>query len=122
MKVVPMIHVPDVRAAAQWYAGIGFRIERVEERDRDGQMNWALLSFGETCLMLDSGGEPSAAPRREVDLYVEIRDLDRFYLGLKDRVETVEPPHDTFCGMREFIIRDPNRFWMTFAEPQPAPN
>jgi hypothetical protein len=25
--------------------------------------------------------------------------------------------HDAFYGMREFIIRDLNRFWMTFGEP-----
>ncbi|HET9864440.1 MAG TPA: VOC family protein [Steroidobacteraceae bacterium] len=120
MKVVPMIHVPDVRATARWYEEIGFRIERVEENQ--GTLDRALLSFGETQIVLDAGGRPSNAPRREVDLYVETRDVDRLYLGLKDRVEIVEPPHDTFAGMREFIIRDPNRFWMTFGEPQPAPN
>ena len=28
----------------------------------------------------------------------------------------VEGLHDTFYGMREFIIRDVNRFWLTFAQ------
>ena len=27
-----------------------------------------------------------------------------------------ETPHDTFYGMREIIIRDLNRFWLTFGE------
>jgi len=36
---------------------------------------------------------------------------------LKDRVEVVEGPHDTFYGMREFIIRDINRLWITFGQP-----
>jgi len=29
----------------------------------------------------------------------------------------VEGLHDTFYGMREFIIRDLNRFWITFGQP-----
>ncbi len=32
------------------------------------------------------------------------------------RVEVVEKPHDTFYGMREVIIQDVNRFWITFGE------
>ncbi len=30
--------------------------------------------------------------------------------------EVVKGLHDTFYGAREFIIRDLNRFWMTFAQ------
>lgn len=39
------------------------------------------------------------------------------YATLKDRVDVIERPHNTFYGMREFIIRDCNRFWLTFGEP-----
>jgi len=114
-KVVPMIHVPDVRAAAGWYESIGFTVVRTNEED--GEMNWALLSFGSSELMFNEGGEPSARHRREVDLYVHVDDVDDLYLRLKDRVEVVEEPHDTLYGMRELIIRDLNRFWMTFGQP-----
>jgi hypothetical protein len=31
-------------------------------------------------------------------------------------VDVVEVPHDTFYGMRELIIRDLNRFWITFGQ------
>jgi hypothetical protein len=34
------------------------------------------------------------------------------------RVEVVDGRHDTFYGNREFIIRDLNRFWVTFGEPE----
>ena len=113
-KVVPMIHVPDVRAAAGWYESIGFTVIRTNEED--GEMNWALLSFGSSELMFNEGGEPSTRHRREVDLYVHVNDVDDLYLRLKDRVEVVEEPHDTFYGMRELIIRDLNRFWVTFGQ------
>ena len=117
-RVVPMIHVPNVRATAEWYASIGFQIRRVNEPD--GQMDWAALSFGSTEFMLSEGGLPSSSYRREVDLYVHTDDVQALYDRLKARVDVVEHLHDTFYGMREFIIRDPNRFWITFGQPTEA--
>jgi len=116
-RVVPMIHVPDVRATAEWYRTIGFTLEGTNEDD--GEMNWASLSFGSAEVMLNAGGQPSSSPRREVDLYVHVDDIAEFHERLKGRVEVVEAPHETFYGMREFIIRDPNRSWITFDQPVP---
>ena len=110
-----MIYVPDVRAAADWYVSIGFELKRVNEED--GEMNWALLSLGNSDVMFDAGGKASGAGRREVDLYVHSEDVNGLYARLKDRVEVVEGLHDTFYGMREFIVRDLNRFWITFGQP-----
>ena len=114
-KVVPMIHVPDVRATMEWYASIGFNVVRCNQED--GQVDWALLTFGNSELMLSLGGKRSTAFRREVDLYTHVDDVDGLFLRLKDKVEVVEEPHDTFYGMREFVIRDLNRFWITFGQP-----
>jgi len=114
-KVVPMIHVPDVRAAVEWYTAIGFTVTRTHD-DGEG-LSFALLSFGSSELMFNEGGQPSTRDRREVDLYVYADDVDELYRRLQDRVEVVEGLHDTFYGMREFIIRDLNRFWMTFGQP-----
>src|SRR5712691_4505825 len=114
-KVVPMIHVPDVRAAVEWYTAIGFTVTRTHD-DGEG-LSFALLSFGSSELMFNEGGQPSTRDRREVDLYIHSDDVDELYRRLKDRVEVVEGLHDTFYGMREFIIRDLNRFWMTFGQP-----
>jgi len=66
--------------------------------------------------MFSSGGQPSQQRRREVDLYVYADNVDDLYRSLKDRVEIIEGPHDTFYRMREFIIRDLNRFWVTFGQ------
>ena len=62
--VVPMIHVPSVRATIEWYESN--RLRRGRDSRRGG------------------GG----------------------------RIE----PHDMFYGMRELIIRDINRFWITFGK------
>src|SRR5258705_12493054 len=66
--------------------------------------------------MFNQGGRPSSQKRREVDLYVYTDHVDDLYGRLKDQVDVVEGPHDTFYGMRELIIRDLNRFWITFGQ------
>jgi uncharacterized glyoxalase superfamily protein PhnB len=117
-RVTPMIHVPDVRAAAEWYRSIGFEIVRTN--GEDDAMDWAMLAFGSTHVMLSEGGRPSSEFRREVDLYVETDDVAAAWERLKNEVEVVEALHDTFYGMREFIVRDLNRFWITFGQRVPG--
>jgi uncharacterized glyoxalase superfamily protein PhnB len=113
--VVPMIHVPDVSATVDWYTSIGFQLLRVNKED--GEVNWAKMSFGNSEVMFQSGGKPSTAHRREVDLYILTDNVDDLHRYLKDRVQIVENLHDTFYGMRELITRDINGFWVTFGQP-----
>lgn len=114
-KAVPMIHVPDVRATVEWYQSIGFTVIDTYGDDGD-DLSFALLSFGRSLVMFNEGGNSSTSVRRELDLYVYSDHVDDLYQSLKDRVDVVEGPHDTFYGMREFIFRDVNRFWITFGQ------
>lgn len=118
-KIVPMIHVPDVATTIAWYQAVGFAVVRTHEAC-EGEIDWALLSLGGSEVMFSAGGQPSTAERREIDLYVHAHGIDALHMRLKDRVEVVEEPHDTFYGMREFVIRDINRFWITFGQAVPA--
>src|ERR1700748_300659 len=102
-KLVPMIHVPDVKATADWYASIGFQL--VNTASDGDEVNWALLRWGDGDLMLNSGGGRSDVFRREVDLYLHVDDVDGTFAALAGKAEIVEEPHDTFYGQREFIIR-----------------
>jgi uncharacterized glyoxalase superfamily protein PhnB len=115
-KVVPMIHVPNVRATVDWYQDIGFTVIDTYSDDGEG-LSFAMVSFGSSEVMFSEGGQSSSSERREVDLYVYSDNVDDLYERLKDRVEVVEGLHDTFYGMREFIIRDLNRFWITYGQP-----
>lgn len=112
--VTPMIHVPDVRATAVWYGDIGFTL--LATHPDEGELDWALLVFGDGRVMLSKGGRPSAAARREVDLYVHTDELAALAQRLRPRVEVIEDVHETEYGMRELIIRDLNGFWVTFGE------
>ncbi len=115
----PMIHVPDVRLTTQWYEAIGFTVLETYGDGGEG-LSFAILSAGNTRLMLNQGGRPSTAERREVDLYVDAADVDQLFSTLRHRAEVVEEVHDTDYGMREFIIRDPNGFWITFGQDRPT--
>ena len=110
-----MIHVQDVRATIEWYSEIGFKL--IRQNVEDAEINWAKLSYGDSEVMVDSGGKPSTDHRREVDLYVLTDGVDDLYQPLKDRVQVVVDLYDAFYGMREFIIRDINGFWITFGQP-----
>jgi uncharacterized glyoxalase superfamily protein PhnB len=116
-RIVPMIHVADVNSTAKWYASIGFELRNVNRECDDGEIDWALLRLGQGEIMLSLGGHPSSAPRREFDLYIHVHDIDRLRGRLEGKAEIVEDLHDTFYGMREFIIRDCNGFWITFGQP-----
>jgi catechol 2,3-dioxygenase-like lactoylglutathione lyase family enzyme len=114
-KIVPMIHVSDVKATVDWYTSIGFKL--VRKNEEDGKMNWALLLFGRSEVMFDSGGKPSTGDRREVDLYIHTDDVEHLRSHVNGRAQVVEDVHDTFYKMRELIIRDCNGFWITFGQP-----
>jgi catechol 2,3-dioxygenase-like lactoylglutathione lyase family enzyme len=113
-RVAPMIHVPDVRAAVAWYTDLGFRV--IETHSDEGELDWAMLGCGDGVLLFNAGGQASSARRREVDLYVDTKGVAALAERLRGRVEMVEDLHETFYGMREFIIRDLNGFWVTFGE------
>jgi catechol 2,3-dioxygenase-like lactoylglutathione lyase family enzyme len=110
-----MIHVPDVAATVDWYRDIGFTVVETYGNDGEG-LSFAILAFGGSQVMFNQGGRASTQRRREVDLYVYTDDVDEVYDRLRDRVDVVESLHDTFYGMRELIIRDLNRFWITFGQ------
>lgn len=129
-RMTPMIHVPDVRKTALWYEAIGFALVSWHVCDappvssgsppEGAGLDWALLRWDRDELMLNVGGVVSTATRREVDLYIYLGpdvSVDALFDDLRVRTDIVEPPHDTFHGARQLIIRDLNGFWITFAEP-----
>lgn len=115
-QVVPMFHVPDafVRATVEWYQSIGFTV--LNTFADDGEMTWALLSYGNSRVMITGGGRSSTDDRRDVDLYIHTDNVECLYSDLKDRVEIRLSLENTFYGSREFVVRDPNRFWLTFGQ------
>jgi hypothetical protein len=129
-RLDPMMRVPDVRAAVDWYRSIGFELQGQYEIDSDSA--WAGLSLGGCFLMLVPSGTTSA--KREVSFWFKTDRVDDLYQLLKrrqlERASTVlagaspEIPearftadlHDTFYGQREFSIVDLNGYELNFAQ------
>lgn len=114
IRMTPMVHVPDVGATAAWYAELGFTVDRMESDGRETV--WARLTLGDSAVMLNCGGRAAEHDRRDVDLYVEVDDIDAWRGRLPAHVEVIQELYVAYHGMKEFIVRDPNGFWITFGQ------
>lgn len=125
-KGVPMIYVPDVRRALEWYASIGFtEIARYED---DGVVNFGMVAFGKAEVMLNMYG---GTGKHDVSLWFYTDKVDSVYQQLKarqlaaaqaslagesttDGIEFEQDIEDMFYGARQFCVRDLNGYQLYF--------
>lgn len=112
--VTPMLHVPDVAATADWYARLGFTVEDVVSDGNEAV--WARLRLGDNVVMLSCGGRPAEHDRRDADLYIGVDDVAAWRAQMPADIDLVRDLYDAYHGMREFIVREPNGFWITFGQ------
>jgi ankyrin repeat protein/uncharacterized glyoxalase superfamily protein PhnB len=128
-KGVPMICVPDVARALDWYASIGFK--EIARYDDDGIVNFGMVSFGGAELMLNVHGK---AGTHDVSLWFYTDQIDRLYQQLKLRqldtaraalagesggeqgIVFAQDLEEMFYGARQFAIRDPNGYELYFIQ------
>jgi ankyrin repeat protein len=126
----PMINVPDVAQALEWYKSIGFK--EIARNEEDGRADWGLLSFGKADLMLSMNGKPGM---HDVSLWFYTNQVDSLYQLLKSRqletaqaalagqspehqgIEFVQHIYNPFYGGREFGVRDLNGYSLFFRQP-----
>ncbi len=126
-KGVPMIYVPDVARALDWYVSIGFK--ELNRFDDDGVVNFGIVSFGNAELMLNMHGKPG---QHDVSLWFYTDQVDALYEVLKSRrivaaraeldgtasdqtgIEFEQDIEDMFYGARQFGIRDLNGYQLYF--------
>lgn len=108
-RLVPMLDVEDVEATLQWYEAIGFT---VRGRHED---NWGWLSYGPAQLMLS---KQARREKRDVTLWFYTKQIEELYRLLRAQpVEFTESLYEAFYGARQFGIRDPNGYVLTFIQP-----
>jgi uncharacterized glyoxalase superfamily protein PhnB len=108
-RLVPMLPVKNMPASVEFYRKLGFGVER-----RNDEWGWAMLCFDECRLMVDQsihlhGGAPSQAV-----LYLYPADIAAYHRQLQKNGLAVPELEDTFYGMTEFRLDDPdgNRLWI----------
>jgi ankyrin repeat protein/uncharacterized glyoxalase superfamily protein PhnB len=122
-KCVPMIYVPDVAAALDWYASIGFK--EIARYADNGLVNFGMVSFGKAEIMLNMHGKRG---EHDVSLWFYTDKVDELYQLLKSRqidaastggnegIDFIEHINDTFYGARQFGIRDLNGYILYFIQ------
>jgi uncharacterized glyoxalase superfamily protein PhnB len=128
-KIVPMLAVPDVAQALDWYTSIGFK--EVARYEDDGLVNFGMVSFGGAELMLTMHGQRG---RHDVTLWFYTNQVDALYQLLKSRqmaaaqasltgeaaaehaIEFEQDIEDMFYGARQFCVRDLNGYSLYFIQ------
>jgi hypothetical protein len=126
-KGVPMIYVPDVARALEWYTSIGFK--EIARFGDDGVVNFGMVSFGQAELMLNMHGKKG---RHDASLWFYTDRVDELYQLLKARqidaaraslsgepgdregIQFDQDIEDMFYGARQFCIRDLNGYELYF--------
>ena len=112
MSVIPS---RDVDATARYYIEVlGFR-EASFFRDGDGPAYFAILDFGEVTLAIQTLTDFS--PHEGTVAYIYVDDAD----ALARRIEGAggrlrHAPHETFYGMLEFDLTDPEGHVIAFGQ------
>jgi len=103
----PVLHVPDVEAAARYYRDVlGFTSDF-------GDQDYAVVWRDNSAIhFVKSDRIPSG-----VHLFQWVRDVDACYKEIRERgAEITVEPGDRPCGVRDFNIRDPNGVSIIFGQ------
>ncbi len=121
-KVAPMLLVEGVERGIRFYCEVlGGRLAAVYPEQPPPE--WASLELDGVELTLWEKGAARAEHRgleipenpASTILYFYVDDVDALYEQVKEVAEVLMAPVDQFYGMREFTIRDPFGFILTFA-------
>jgi len=122
-KVAPMLLVEDVDRVVRFYREVsGAKLSA--SLPETPPFEWASLELGEVELMF---WDKEAARKEYPGLvipenpasfiaYIYVDDVDVLYERVKGMAEVLMAPVDQFYGIREFTIRDPFGFILTFAQ------
>ncbi len=130
---VPMLLVYDVPIALAFYRDIlGFAVVRHSPPFDDAKDNfgWALLRLNDIELMLNNMYENNIRPaqpdvvraqmHRDTAIFFSCRDVDAAYAYLKEKGIAARGPVDTYYGMRQLQVSDPDGYSIVFQWPVEA--
>jgi uncharacterized glyoxalase superfamily protein PhnB len=115
-NLVPMLQTLDIERTAAWYESVlGFR--------RQGQQGglWCRLWRDGVSIMFMTNahlGHPHATATQ----YISVDDVDALWEGIKKHCQAEWGPEDMPYGLREFAIKDPNGYLLSFGSPIAPPS
>ena len=110
LSLTPMLQSGDLGRTEAWYAGtLGFRTTGRAE-------GWLRLERDGVALMF-MANDHLGAPAATATQYVTVDDVDTLWADVKDEVTAEWGPETMSYGMREFAVRDPDGYLLSFGQP-----
>lgn len=109
-RLIPMLPIRDLSESVDFYCTqLGFEVE-----NRNDQWGWAMLRFDECRLMIDQSINAHPAHPRDSVLYLYPDDIVAYHAQVRRNGLRVPDLSETFYGLTEFRITDPdgNRLWI----------
>jgi hypothetical protein len=105
----------DMGATIDWYTRVGFALQG--QFPDDGDVTWCEVARDGVVLQFLAGDTPWPEPPCFTGtIYVHPANVGEFYESVRDRVTVEWGPEEREWGMREVGLRDPNGYFITFAE------
>ena len=111
-NLVPMLQTLDIEQTATWYETIlGFRRQSYQPGD-----GWCRLSRDNVAIMFMTNAH-LGPPHATATQYFSVDDADALWETIKEKCRAEWGPEDMPYGLREFAIRDPNGYLLSFGSP-----
>lgn len=118
----PNIFVNDINKTIAFYKILGFKVV-LTVPDNGDDLVWAMVTNGAVTFMFQTftslGEELPQISRQNggsLLLYINVKNIRRFFEEIKDSVTVLKGLEKTFYGATEFSIADNNNYVLTFAE------
>src|SRR5882757_8012824 len=122
-SVSPNLVVENVNKAVDYYTkNLGFAL--IASVPESGSFNWAMvMREGVTMMFQSLPSIQEDMPGLKIDakgslgtFYIKIKEVEAYYKSLKGKADIVVDLRTTFYGAKEFAIKDPNGYFLAFAE------
>ena len=120
-SISPNIFVRDMNQTIEFYKILGF--ELIMNVPEQAPFDWAMMKNGNVNFMFQtfaSIGETLPEISRNdggsLLLYIQIKNIRKFFEAVIDKVTIVVPLEKAFYGATEFSLKDNNGYVLTFAE------
>jgi lactoylglutathione lyase len=116
-KVTPNLMVRDVSSSLKFYEQTLGLQRRMTVPDREPYAFVSLLA-GQVEIFLNQDQSAAKPAPGGMSLYMELDGLDQLLVRVQQQGVKIEiPVNETFYGMREFAVLDPDGYLIIFAEP-----
>lgn len=119
----PNLLVSSVEDSMKYYQEIFDFSEGPTVPGPSGKLQWGMVASGSVQLMFQTAASileeipdfPAESVGGSFSLFIETEDTPSLFEAVKDKVQVVIPLKKTFYGKWEFIIKDLNGYYVTFA-------